>query len=93
MRLKYQDVKVALNDRILHALHRDLQQIGVGCIGEVYVDFSVLRSVETPEPVGEVLRRRVIVIVTPGVVREEFLDRLVRELLLEKINLVQEQDD
>lgn len=77
-----------MNDRILYALHRDLQQIGVGGIGEMYVDFSVFGPVETPEPVGEILRRGVVVIIAPGVVREVILDRLVCELLLEKINLV-----
>lgn len=59
----------------------------------MYVDFSVLGTVETPEPVGEILRCRIVVIVGPRVVGEEFFDRLFRKLLLEKINLVQEQDD
>lgn len=91
--LENQDAKVRLDDGVLHTLHRDLQKIGVRCVGEVNVDFSVRRLVERPEFVGEVLRRSVVVIIYPRVIRKVVFDWLLHEFLPEEINLVQEQDD
>lgn len=92
-RLEYEDVEVGLDDRVLDTLHRDLQQIRVGCVGEVHVYLSPFGTVEPSEFVGKVLRCRTVVIVGSCVIGEVIFDRLARQLLLEEIDLVEKEDD
>ena len=90
--LQNQGGKVTLDNGVLHALHGDGEQIGVGGVREVNIDFAVLGPVETTKLVGKIFGRRIVIFVAPRVVREIVTNGLFREFFLEKINLVQEED-
>ena len=80
MKLKYvynfvtlhnQPVKVVLYNGILHALHCDFEQICVGGICEMYVDFTAGCAIETSELCHEIFGSGFVIVVSTGVVGEE----------------------
>ncbi len=77
----------------MYTLHRDLQQVRVGSIGEMDIYLSAFGAIKTSEFVGEVLGCGIVVVSCCGVIREIFRDCLLGKLLLEQVNLVQEEDD
>lgn len=91
--IHHQAVEILLDNRILDALHRNLQQIRIRRVCEVDVNLSPFRPIEPPKPGREVFGRGVQVIVGGFVVREVVPDGLFGEFLAEKIDLVEEEDD
>ena len=79
--------------RVLHTLHRKLQQIGVCSISEMNVDLPVLCAVESSELICEVLRGCLVIIVGSSIIREVVADGLFSYLLSEKVGFVEEKDD
>ncbi len=86
-------MQIRLNNHILHAGHGDLEQIRVGGIGEVGVDFLLAVAIQTPKFLIEELRGRFLI---RGIVRvfgEISWDGTAGQLILEQIDLVEKQDD
>lgn len=92
--LQHELVQIPLNNHILHTLHRNLQQVGVRCVGEVAIDLLVWVAVEGAELVHEVLAGRLPVAWVALEIWETVLgDWVSADLLLEKIHLVEEENE
>ena len=92
-RLEDKPVQVVLNDGVLDALHGDVHQIRIGGIRVMNVNLSVWRAVQVPELLCEVTSGRCKIVVRSTVVGEIVTDRLLDQLLLEQVRLVQEEND
>lgn len=91
--LEYELIKIALDDHILHRGHGDLEQVGVGGIGEVAVDFLLWVAVQGAELVHEVLGYLLPVCrVANEICEAVLLHGGVWKLLLEQIHLVEEKN-
>ena len=78
---------------ILHALHRELQQVGVCGVCEVNVYFPVLRAVESSEFVCKVLGSGLVVIGRSSIIREVIADGLFGYFFFEEIGFVEEKNN
>lgn len=87
--LQDQIVQVDLDDHVLNALHRDLEKIGVGSVGEVNVDLLLAVAVEVAELIGKEPASGIEVVVRSLEVREVVSNRAYFELLLEKVDFVE----
>ena len=80
-----------MDDHVLYGSHRDFEEIGVGCVREVAIDFSCGVAVQGGELVHEVLARLLPAgCVALEVGEAEFGDGALCDLCLEQINLVEE---
>lgn len=87
-------VQVSLDDHVLYGLHGDLEQVGVGGIGEVAVNLLMWVAVECSELVHEVLAGGLPVRWVALKVWEAVLgDWVVCDLLFEEIHLVKEENE
>lgn len=83
-----------MDDHVLNRSHRDFEEIGVGCVCEMAIDFSVGAAVQGGKLVHEVLARLLPAgCVALEVGKAEFGDGALRDLCLEQINLVEEQNE
>ena len=69
--LHNQPVKVVLYNGILHALHRDLEQIRVCSVGEMHIDFAAGRTIEASKLGYEVLGSSFVIVVSAGIIGEK----------------------
>jgi len=91
--LQNEIVEVVLNYHVLHALHRNLQQIGVRCVGEMNVDFLVPVAVKITELLGEELGSCGEIFVGTLVVGEVVFHWALLEFLLEQVDLIEKEDN
>lgn len=91
--LQNQVVEVDLDDHVLDALHGDLEEVRVGSVGEVDVDFLLAVAVEVAELIGEELASSVEIIVRSLEIGEVVFNRTDFELLLEEVDFVEKEDD
>lgn len=92
--LQDEGVEVALDNHVLNRLHCDLEQVGVGRVGVVHVDFLL----GLPDEIPEFVRKELL----PGfdvgrfavVVWEDLVygTHTARDLFPKKIDLVQEEN-
>lgn len=87
-----EDRVVALEKLTIDGSHDEADLGGIGCAGEVSVDLLGLVLVQADETVQDVVAGRSVVVATL-VVGEVVLHGADRQLLLEAIDLVQEQDN
>lgn len=92
---QHQLVQVPLHDHVLHALHRLVEQVGVGGVGKVHVSFLGRVAHEVLEFAREEFLAGLDVLVAAGVVGEVVANgRLsAHDLLAEEIDLVEEEDE
>lgn len=88
-------MQVPLHNHVLHALHGFVEQVGVGCVGEVDVGLFARVAHEVLEFAREEFLTGVDVLVAAREVREVFANRRLaaHDLLAEEIDLVEEQDE
>ena len=91
---QHQLVQIPLHNHVLDTLHRLVQKVGVGGVGEVHVGLLARVAHEVLEFARKEILSGVDVLVRSGVVREVFPDgRLAtNDLLAEQVDLVEEED-
>jgi hypothetical protein len=92
---QHQLVQIPLHNHVLDTLHRLVQQVGVGSVGEVHVCLLARVAHEVLEFARKEVLSGVDVLVGSVVVREVFPNgRLATDdLLAEQIDLVEEEDE
>jgi len=94
-RLVLQDklLEIPLDDHILHGTHCDLEEVGIGGVGEVSVYLLLRVTVQRSELVHEVLAGLLPVVWRSMIIGKPVrCDRALRQLLLEQIHFVEEED-
>lgn len=92
---QHQIMQIPLDNHVLHALHRLVQEVRVGCICKM--DIGVLVGI--PHQISEFARKEVLpcldIILSSREVREVFLNRCSARLnlLSEEVDLVEEEDE
>ena len=86
-------IQIILYDSVLHALHRDSQEVCIGGIGVMNIDLTVHRTVEAFKLLGKVLLSSLDVRIGTLIIGEVVPDRLVSKLFLEKVRLIKKEDD
>lgn len=77
----------------MYALHGNLQEIRVCGVSVVHIDLPVRCPIESSKLVRKILCCCVDVLGCTGIVREEFTNRLLGQLRLEQVNLVEEENN
>lgn len=92
--LQYEGVKVALDNHVLNGCHGDLEQVGVGRVCVVNVDFLLGLTDKVAELVGEKLLAGIKIGSAARVVGERLVDwaHATGNLLGKQVNLVKEED-
>lgn len=91
--LQYVAVNVVLDDGVLHTLHGNFQEIRVCSISIMHVDLPIRCSIQPSKLVREIVRRRIDVLGGTSVIGKEVTNGLPDQLRLEKIDLIEEEDD
>lgn len=86
-------MQILLDDHVLDRLHGRHEEVRIGGIRVVDVNFAIGYSVDTAEPISEIPRRRVDICRRPGEVWKVVCDWRDGEFPLEEIDLVEEEDD
>ena len=82
-------LKISLNDHVLDRHHGDLEEGGIGGVGEVAIDFSCRSAIEGHEFLHEICAGLLPAGGITSKIREaEFGDRVGGYLLLEDVDLV-----
>lgn len=68
--LQNKSLEILLDQYVLYIFHGGLQEVGIGGVCEMYIDFSVSVFVDGPEAVGKELLGRFLVSILPSVVGE-----------------------
>lgn len=85
--------EVPLDDHVLYGTHGDLQKIGIGRVCEMPIDLFFRIPVQRAKLVHEVLAGLLSIVWGTMIISEAVVRyRAPRQLLLEKVDLVEEQN-
>lgn len=90
---KDQLLKISLYDHVLHGTHSDLEEIGIGSVCKVAINFTSRASVQGNKFVHEIFRRLLPACsISLEIGEAELGDWTVTKLGFKQVNLVQEED-